>query len=98
MCIDYRPLNHVTVKDKYPLPRIDEILDGLSKDEVFTTLDATSGCYQLAMEESDKPKTAFAWKSELYECHSDCATRRQRFKERWIRFFLRKEIDLYWYI
>ncbi|KAF9760727.1 Transposon Ty3-I Gag-Pol polyprotein [Nosema granulosis] len=67
MCIDYRPLNQVTVKDKYPLPRIDEILDGLSKAEVFTTLDATSGYYQLAMEENDKQKTAFAWKSGLYE-------------------------------
>ncbi|MGL4850996.1 MAG: reverse transcriptase domain-containing protein [Clostridium sp.] len=67
LCIDFRALNAVTLKDKYPLPRIDEILDDLAEATVFSTLDATSGYYQLAMEEKDKEKTAFAWKGGLYE-------------------------------
>ncbi|KAF9762429.1 Retrovirus-related Pol polyprotein from transposon [Nosema granulosis] len=67
MCIDYRALNQLTTKDRYPLPRIDEILDSLAGAEFFTTLDATSGYYQIAVEEEDKKKTAFAWKGGLYE-------------------------------
>ena len=67
MCIDYRPLNRVTVKDAYPMPRIDEILDSLCGATVFSTLDATSGYYQLAMDEKDIEKTAFGWKGGLYE-------------------------------
>ncbi|KAI4293455.1 hypothetical protein PAPHI01_2729, partial [Pancytospora philotis] len=67
MCIDYRPLNKVTIRDAYPIPRIDEILDMLAKARIFSTLDATSGYYQLAMNEEDIPKTAFAWKGGLYE-------------------------------
>ncbi|KAI4293449.1 hypothetical protein PAPHI01_2723, partial [Pancytospora philotis] len=67
MCIDYRPLNKVTIRDAYPIPRIDEILDMLAKAQIFSTLDATSGYYQLAMNEEDIPKTAFAWKGGLYE-------------------------------
>ncbi|KAF9761607.1 Retrovirus-related Pol polyprotein from transposon, partial [Nosema granulosis] len=62
MCIDYRLLNKITVKDKYPLPRIDEILDSLAGVRVFSTLDATSGYYQLELEERAKEKTAFSWK------------------------------------
>ncbi|KAF9745486.1 Retrovirus-related Pol polyprotein from transposon, partial [Nosema granulosis] len=67
LCIDYRPINNVTVKDKYPIPRIDEILDTLSTAKVFTTLDATSGYYQLMVKEEDRGKTAFTWGSEHYE-------------------------------
>ncbi|MGL5707634.1 MAG: reverse transcriptase domain-containing protein [Aeromonas sp.] len=67
LCIDYRLLNDITIKDKYPIPRIDEILDDLSGAKVFSILDATSGYYQLAIEEEDKPKTAFSWKGGLYE-------------------------------
>lgn len=67
MCIDYRPLNKVTVKDKYPIPRIDEILDALAVAKIFSTLDATSGYYQLEVEEQDKEKTAFSWKGGLFE-------------------------------
>jgi hypothetical protein len=47
MCIDYRPINKITVRDQYPIPRIDEILDRLSAARIFTTLDATSGYYQI---------------------------------------------------
>lgn len=67
MCIDYRALNQKTIKDTYPLPRVDEILDSLGKAKYFSTLDATSGYYQIAMQEEDRSKTAFAWKNGLYE-------------------------------
>ncbi|WUR04295.1 endonuclease [Vairimorpha necatrix] len=67
LCIDYRELNKITVKDKYPLPRIDEILDDLADATIFSTLDATSGYYQIALEEVDKEKTAFSWRGGHYE-------------------------------
>ncbi|KAF9761100.1 Retrovirus-related Pol polyprotein from transposon [Nosema granulosis] len=67
MCIDFRPLNKITIKDRYPIPRIDEILDLLSGATIFTTLDATSGYYQLLMADEDKEKTAFSWKGGHYE-------------------------------
>ncbi|KAI4293155.1 hypothetical protein PAPHI01_2429 [Pancytospora philotis] len=67
MCIDYRPLNKVTIKDQYPIPRIDEILDALSGAAVFSTLDATSGYYQVELAQEDRCKTAFSWKYGLYE-------------------------------
>lgn len=67
MCIDYRNLNQITIKDQYPLPRIDEILEALRQSSVFSTLDATSGYYQLAMKKEDKHKTAFNYKGKMYE-------------------------------
>ena len=67
LCIDYRPLNEVTVRDAYPLPRIDEILDSLSNARVFSTLDATSGYHQIPVAPKDIPKTAFQTRSGLYE-------------------------------
>lgn len=67
MCIDYRDLNKVTVKDKYPLPRIDEILDDLSEACIFSTLDATSGYYQIGLCEEDKKKTAFSRRGGHYD-------------------------------
>ncbi|KAF9761363.1 Retrovirus-related Pol polyprotein from transposon 17.6 [Nosema granulosis] len=67
LCIDYRPLNKITIKDRYPLPRIDEILDFLSTAKLFTTLDATAGYYQIEVDERDKEKTAFSWKEGHYE-------------------------------
>ncbi|KAF9763004.1 Retrovirus-related Pol polyprotein from transposon [Nosema granulosis] len=67
MCIDYRPLNNVTVKDRYPLPRIDEIMDAVAGARIFSTLDATSGYYQLEVDEADKNKTAFSWRGGHYE-------------------------------
>ncbi|KAF9762051.1 Retrovirus-related Pol polyprotein from transposon 17.6 [Nosema granulosis] len=67
LCIDYRPLNKITIKDKYPIPRIDEILDSLAAAKIFTTLDATSGYYQLKVKEKDREKTAFSWKGGHYE-------------------------------
>ena len=66
-CVDYRRLNDVTVKDAYPLPRIDSCLDQLSTAKIFSTLDLQAGYWQLELEESSKPKTAFISKYGLYE-------------------------------
>ena len=67
LCVDYRRLNDITVKNAYPLPRIDEIFDTLSRAKIFSIVDATSGYHQIAMKEEDICKTAFAWKGQLYE-------------------------------
>jgi hypothetical protein len=58
-CIDYRKLNKVTVKDVYPLPRIDDILFALGNTSYYTSLDLLSGYWQVEVAEKDKPKTAF---------------------------------------
>ena len=59
MCIDYRRLNHMTVKNKYPLPRIYELFDQLQGAAYFSKIDLRSVYYQLRVRESDLPKTAF---------------------------------------
>jgi hypothetical protein len=59
MCVDYRGLNEVTVKNKYSLPRIDELFDQLCGVFVFSKVDLWSGYHQRKMRESDIPKTAF---------------------------------------
>jgi hypothetical protein len=66
-CVDYRKLNNHTKKDTYPLPRIDEMLDALGKAKWFTSLDLTSGYWQVQVKEEDKEKTAFITKFGLYE-------------------------------
>lgn len=67
MCIDYRPFDAIAIRDRYPLPMIQEILDKMSTGKIFSRLDATLGYYQIAMEEKDVEKTAFAYKNGLYE-------------------------------
>lgn len=67
LCVDFRTLNKNTVKDRYTIPRIDEIVDALSSASIFTTLDATSGYHQIAISPEDTHKTAFRWKNKLYE-------------------------------
>lgn len=66
-CIDYRKLNEVTQKDAYPLPRIDDALDCLSKASWFSTLDLASGYWQVEVDPKDKPKTAFITRQGLFE-------------------------------
>jgi hypothetical protein len=67
MCIDYRALNKVTVKNSWPLPRIEDLLDKLLKAKVFSSFDLAQGYHQLAIDPSDVPKTAFKTPTGLYE-------------------------------
>ena len=67
MCVDYRPLNVVTIKNKYPLPRIDILFDQLSKPKVFSKIDLRSGYHQIKIHPKDVLKTAFSTRYGLYE-------------------------------
>jgi len=67
MCIDYRNLNAVTVKNKYPLPRIDDLLDQLKDAKYFSKIDLRSGYHQMKIRPEDIPKTAFVTRYGQYE-------------------------------
>ena len=66
-CIDYRDLNHVTKKDVYPLPRIDDALHALGRAKYFSTFDLASGYWQVPIDKKDREKTAFICHKGLYE-------------------------------
>ena len=59
MCIDYRKLNAITIGDPYPLPHIEELINGIGASKYITTLDLTKGYYQVPVAPEDKEKTAF---------------------------------------
>ena len=67
LCIDYRQLNRVTIRNQYPLPRIDELFDQLQGSRVYSKIDLSSRYHQLKVQESDVPKTAFRTRYGHYE-------------------------------
>jgi hypothetical protein len=67
MCVDYRLLNEFTIKNKYPLPWIEDLFDQMKGASVFSKIDLRSGYHQLKIQESNIPKTAFRTRYRLYE-------------------------------
>jgi hypothetical protein len=67
LCVDYRPLNAVTIKNKYPLPLIDILFDQLAGAQVFSKIDLRSGYHQIKIHAEDKPKMVFTTRYGLFE-------------------------------
>jgi hypothetical protein len=67
LCVDYRPLNAITIKNKYPLPCIDILFDQLAGARVFSKIDLHSGYHQIKIHPEDVPKNAFTTRYGLYE-------------------------------
>jgi hypothetical protein len=66
LCVDYRPLNAVTIKNMYPLPRIDIMFDQLARSQVFSKIDLCSEYHQIKIRVEDIPKTAFTTRYGLF--------------------------------
>ncbi|GJY47862.1 putative reverse transcriptase domain-containing protein [Tanacetum coccineum] len=73
MCIDYRKLNKLTVKNRYPLPRIDDLFDQLQGSSIYSKIDLRSWYHQLRVREEDIPKTAFRMRYGHYEFQKLCS-------------------------
>jgi hypothetical protein len=67
MCVDYRSLNDVTIKNKYPLPHIEDLFDQMRGARVFSKIDLRLGYHQMKIRPSDIPKTTFSTRYGLYE-------------------------------
>lgn len=67
MCVDYRRLNAVSRADAYPMPRVDDLIDQLGKAKFITTLDLSRGYWQVPVEETSRPKTAFTTPFGLFQ-------------------------------
>jgi hypothetical protein len=72
MCMDYRSLNEVTIKNMYPLPQIEDLFYQMKGASVFSKIDLRSGYHQLRIRESDIPKIAFRTRYRLYEYTMMC--------------------------
>ena len=66
-CINFRKLNHITTKDAFPIPRIDDTFDYLAEAEYYTTIDFKSGYFQVGLDPKDRPKTAFSTRDQHYQ-------------------------------
>jgi hypothetical protein len=67
LCVDYRRLNEVTIKNKYPIPKIEDLFDQLNGARVFSKIDLQTGYHQLKVRETNIPKTAFTTRYGLFE-------------------------------
>jgi hypothetical protein len=67
LCVDYRKLKEVTIKNKYPLPKIEDLFDQLNGAKVFSKINLRTGYHQLKVRESNIPKTAFTTRYGLFE-------------------------------
>ena len=67
LCIDYREINKATIKNKYPLPQIDDLFDQIARSAIFSKIDLRSGYHKLRIREEDVPKTAFRTRYGYYE-------------------------------
>jgi hypothetical protein len=103
MCIDFQALNKITVKNQYPLPRIDDLLDQLKNVVYFTKLDLRSGYHQFKIAESDVCKTVVKTKEEFFEwlvmpfCLSNAPTTFMRVMNDVFRSFIDDFVLVYLY-